>query len=305
MPRTTRLLIPDQATVYHVMSRSALLDLPLGDSEKDHLTSLIKRLGRLYFTEIIGFCCMGNHFHLLVRMLPEDTFSDAELQQRHELFFREEKRFSEGHIPFYRLKYASLSELIKELKQSFSRWYNRRTGRRGFFWSERFKSVIVENGESLINCLAYIDLNPVRAGIVSKPEDYRWSGLGCHVQQGNSDGCLSLDFGLNEYGPLDNNERLRRYRQYVYEVGELETSHGACIAPEIAEKERQRGYRLTRKERFLYRNRYFTDSAVIGSREFVFESFQRFRKVLNITRDRQPKRITGLDDMYSLKRLGI
>ena len=305
MPRTSRLLIPGQATVYHVMSRSALPGLPLSDAEKDHLTFLMKRLSRLYLTEIIGFCCMGNHFHLLVRMLPEDTFSDAELQQRHELFFGEEKRFSEGHIPFYRLKYACLSEFIKELKQSFSRWYNRRTGRRGFFWSERFKSVIVENGETLINCLAYIDLNPVRAGIVSKPEDYRWSGLGCHVQQGNSDGCLSLDFGLNEYGPLDNNERLRRYRQYVYEVGELETSHGACIAPEIAEKERQRGYRLTRKERFLYRNRYFTDSAVIGSREFVFESFQRFRKVLNITRDRQPKRITGLDDMYSLKRLGI
>ena len=305
MPRTTRLLIPDQATVYHVMSRSALLDLPLGDSEKDHLTSLIKQLSRLYFTEILGFCCMGNHFHLLVRMLPEDTFSDAELQQRHEFFFGEEKRFSEGHIPFYRLKYASLSELIKELKQSFSRWYNRRTGRRGFFWSERFKSVIVENGETLINCLAYIDLNPVRAGIVTKPEDYRWSGLGCHVQQGNLDGFLSLDFGLNEPGQIDPAERLRRYRQYVYEVGELETSHGACIAPEIAERERRRGYRLTRKERFLYRNRYFTDSAVIGSREFVLESFQRFSKVLNITKDRQPKRITGLDDMYSLKRLGI
>jgi len=286
------------------MSRTALEGLPLGDAEKDYLTTLIIQLSRLYFTEILGFCCMGNHFHLLVRMLPEENFSDAELHQRHELFFGEQKRFCEGHIPSYRFKYSSLSELIKELKQSFSRWYNRRSGRRGFFWSERFKSVIVENGETLINCLAYIDLNPVRAGIVEKPEDYRWSGLGYHVQQGNSDGFLSLDFGLNEYVPLDNNERLRRYRQYVYEVGELETSHGACIAPEIAEKERRRGYSLTRKERFLYRSRYFTDSAVIGSREFVLESFHRFRKVLNINKDRQPKRITGLDNMYSLKRLG-
>ena len=304
MPRTSRLLIPDQATVYHVMSRTALEGLPLGDAEKDYLTTLIKQLSRLYFTDILGFCCMGNHFHLLVRMLPEDNFSDVELQQRHELFFGEEKRFSEGHIPFYRLKYASLSELIKELKQSFSRWYNRRTGRRGFFWSERFKSVIVENGETLINCLAYIDLNPVRAGIVAKPEDYRWSGLGYHVQQGNLDGFLSLDFGLNEPGQIDPAERLRRYRQYVYEVGELEASHGACIAPEIAKKERRRGYTLTRKERFLYRSRYFTDSAVIGSREFVLESFQRFRTALNISKDRQPKRIAGLEGMYSLKRLG-
>jgi REP element-mobilizing transposase RayT len=287
------------------MSHSALSGLPLGNLEKDHLTSLIKLLSRLYFTEILGFCCMGNHFHLLVRMLPEDTFSDAELQQRHKRFFGEDKRFCEGHIPFYRLKYASLSEFIKELKQSFSRWYNRLTGRRGFFWSERFKSVIVENGETLINCLAYIDLNPVRAGIVAKPEDYRWSSLGCHVQQGNSDGFLSLDFGLNEPGPLDNADRLRRYRKYVYEIGELETLHGARIAPETVEKERRKGYTLTRKDRFLFRSRYFTDSAVIGSREFVLENFQRFRAALNITNDRQPKRITGLDGVYSLKRLGV
>ena len=46
-----------------------------------------------------------------------------------------------------------------------------RDGRNGFFWSERFKSVIVDNGETLINCLAYIDLNPCRAGIVEKPEE--------------------------------------------------------------------------------------------------------------------------------------
>jgi len=305
MPRTTRLLIPDQATVYHVMSRTALPGLPMGDAEKDHLTSLIKQLSRLYFTEILGFCCMGNHFHLLVRMLPEESFSDAELQQRHEVYFGDQKRFCQGHIPFYRSKYASLSEFIKELKQSFSRWYNRRTDRRGFFWSERFKSVIVENGDTLINCLAYIDLNPVRAGIVAKPEDYRWSSLGCHVQQGNPDGFLSLDFGLQHSGEEDNEERLRRYRQYVYEAGELETEHGARIASEIAEKERGKGYKLSRKDRLMYRSRYFTDSAVIGTREFVQDSFQRFKTALNIQKDRQPKRITGLDGMYSLKRLGV
>jgi len=305
MPRTSRLLIPTQATVYHVMSRSALQGLSsMGDSEKEYLISLMKQLSRLYFTEILGFCCMGNHFHLLVRMLPEENFTDTELQIRHERFFGQKKRFCEGHIPFYRLKYASLSEFIKELKQSFSRWYNRRMDRRGFFWSERFKSVIVGKGETLINCLAYIDLNPVRAGIVARPEDYRWSSLGCHVQQGNTDGFLSLDFGLNAAGEIDTAERLRRYRQYVYEVGELETGHGARIAPEIAQKERRKGYTLTRKDRFLHRSRYFTDSAVIGSREFVMESFQRFRATLNISKDRQPKRIAGLDGMYALKRLG-
>ena len=305
MPRTTRLLIPDQATVYHVMSRSALPGFPLGDVEKDYLMHLMKSLSRLYFTEILGFCCMGNHFHLLVRMLPDEDFSDADIRQRHELFFGEQKKFCEGHIPFYRHKYASLSNFVKELKQRFSRWYNKRTGRKGFFWSERFKSVIVENGETLINCLAYIDLNPVRAALVARPEDYRHSSLGYHVQQGNADGFLSLDFGLQHADEADDEERLRRYRQYVYEAGELETSHGARIDAEIAEQERGKGYRLSRKDRLMYRSRYFTDSAVIGSRAFVQAGFERFRSALNIRKDRQPKRIAGLEGMYSLKRLGV
>jgi putative transposase len=87
-----------------------------------------------------------------------------------------------GQIPAYRTKWEKLSEFIKEIKQSFSRYYNQRHKRKGFFWSDRFKSVLVENGETLINCLAYVDLNPVRAGIVGRPDDYRWNSLGYHQQ---------------------------------------------------------------------------------------------------------------------------
>ena len=57
----------------------------------------------------------------------------------------------------------------------------------------------MDNGETLINCLAYIDLNPVRAGIAKKPEEYRWCSLGYHVQANNRDRFLSTDFGLREF----------------------------------------------------------------------------------------------------------
>jgi len=99
-------------------------------------------------------------------------------------------------IRLLREKWGNLSEYMKEIKQGFSRFYNRLHKRKGFFWSDRFKSVIVDKGETLINCLAYIDLNPVRAGIVKQPEKYRWCSLGYHVQRHNEDGFLSMDFGL-------------------------------------------------------------------------------------------------------------
>jgi hypothetical protein len=57
--------------------------------------------------------------------------------------------------------------------EGFARFYNRRHNRLGYFWGDRFKSVIVENRQTLINCLAYIDLNPLRAGLVERPEQYR------------------------------------------------------------------------------------------------------------------------------------
>ena len=69
----------------------------------------------------------------------------------------------------------------------FARYYNRRHDRRGYFWGDRFKSVIVDKGETLVNCLAYIDLNPMRAGLVDRPEDYRWNSLGHHLQTENKD----------------------------------------------------------------------------------------------------------------------
>ena len=77
------------------------------------------------------------------------------------------------------------------------------------------------NGDTLINCLAYIDLNPVRAGIVEKPEQYRWSSIGYHIQRYNEDGFLSLDFGLKEFGVKDSSDRLRYYRKFLYEKGSI------------------------------------------------------------------------------------
>jgi len=187
MPRIARLLRTGEQTIYHVMSRTALDGFPLGDVEKDYLVNLFKQLGRLYFAEIIGYCAMGSHFHLLVKMLPESDFSDEQIKQRFGTYFGKNRFLSDEQIPFFREKFSSLSELVKEIKMGFSRFYNRRHNRRGFFWGDRFKSVIVEKGETLINCLAYIDLNPVRAGLVKRPEDYRWSSIGYHAQTNNKD----------------------------------------------------------------------------------------------------------------------
>ncbi|MDY6857112.1 MAG: hypothetical protein SWO11_20905 [Thermodesulfobacteriota bacterium] len=82
------------------------------------------------------------------------------------MYYVDNKRgLTDGQIPSSREKWSNLSEYVKEIKQGFSRFYNKFHHGKGFFWSDRFKSIIEENGETLINCLAYIDLNPTLAGI--------------------------------------------------------------------------------------------------------------------------------------------
>jgi putative transposase len=306
MPRIPRMVINDETTVYHVMSRSALDGFPLGDIEKDFMLDLIKRYTALYFVEILGICIMGNHFHILVKTLPEYKFTDQDIKKRCVGFYGDDRAFTDGLIPSLRSKLSNLSEFVREIKVGFARYYNKRHNRRGYFWGDRFKSVIVDKGETLINCLAYIDLNPLRAGIVSRPEDYRWNSLGYHVQTNNRDNFLSTDFGLKEFNVKNEKERIRRYRRYVYEAGAVnrpEKGNTKVIGDRILEKERKREYELSRSDRFRYRTRYFTDSGVIGSKEFVSKTYMRFKHHFISKNEKIPKPIKGLSGVYSLKRL--
>ena len=306
MPRTSRMIIADEKAIYHVMSRTALEGFPLKDVEKDFLLDLIRRLSKLYLVEILGFCIMGNHFHLLVKMFPDFDFTDEDIIKRYAEFYGDEEAFAEGQLPYWRQKLSNLSEFIREIKVGFARYYNRRHHRRGYFWGDRFKSVIVENGETLINCMAYIDLNPLRAGLVDRPEQYRWNSLGYHVQTKNRDKFLSTDFGLKDFNVKSRKERVRRYRRYVYEAGSLnqpEKGRIKVIEDQVLEKERHRDFELSRSDRFRYRTRYFTDSGIIGSKAFVAENYRRFKHLFFSKHVKKPKPIKGLEGMYSLKRL--
>jgi hypothetical protein len=86
------------------------------------------------------------------------------------------RRDAAGRVEEIRHRYTrrmhDLSWFMKSLLERFTKWFNGRHSRSGTLWEDRFKSVIVESGA------AYIDLNPVRAGMVDDPADYRWSGYG-------------------------------------------------------------------------------------------------------------------------------
>jgi len=305
MPRVPRMVVTDsgQKAAYHVISRTALDGLPFGKVEKDELVRVIRRLSVVYCVEVLGFAVMGNHFHLLIEVSSGDMVSDEEVRKRFHLLYGEETEFPDGRVEEYRERFCSLSAYVKDIKQRFSCFYNKRKKRRGTLWGERFKSVLVEQGNTLIHCLAYIDLNAVRAGIVKRPEDYRWCSIGYHIQTGNRGGFLSTDLGTPYFGVDDPATQLRTYREYLYHIGAIHKRGKATLSKKILDEETAEDFEINRVRRFRYRTRYFTDSGIIGSRAFVETRYESFKDHFQWTRDRIPKRVRGIEGMYSLKRL--
>ena len=151
-----------------------------------------------------------------------------------------------------------------------------------------------------------MELNLIRAGLVQKPDDYRWNSLGYHAQTNNSEGFLSLNFGVAEFGEVDEDERLRLYRRFVYEAGAVDhpnKPNAKKIRKNVLRKARKKNFKPTRMERFLVRSSYFTDSGVIGSKAFVSDAFCQFQDVFQNPGRRSPKPIHGLSGVYSLKKL--
>ncbi len=269
MARIPRKFLKNPNAAYHVISRTALPGHNvLGPAEKDHLLYLFRWLSKIFFVEVYGFCIMGNHFHLLCRMLPPESFSDEEIIYRIKLYYGDRRKIclTRDRIVYFRKRFSDLSRFVQEIKQRFSRWYNKIHNRKGYFWSDRFKSVIIEKGEALLNCLAYIDLNPVRAGLVERPEHYRWCSLGYHLGTGNKEEFLSTNLGIIEFTNKGYRKRLEIYRKFVYEKGGIGDRH------------------KVNKDSFQQRIRYFSEGLFIGTEKFVKEALAELKERLGLKR---------------------
>lgn len=81
---------------------------------------------------------------------------------------------------------GALGRMMQSLGRNYVRYFNSRHQRTGTLWEGRFKSSLVDSERYLLTCYRYIELNPVRAGIVDHPERYRWSSFSCNARGQNN-----------------------------------------------------------------------------------------------------------------------
>jgi putative transposase len=144
MTRPPRLEVA--GALYHVTTRGVRQDaIFVDDRDRLALLTILTRSLRMCEARLFAFCLMGNHYHLVVQM-----------QQ------------------------ANLSVLMHRVNGTFSLSFNRRHGRRGHVFDGRFKALHVDRDAYLLEVCRYVDLNPVRAGMVGSPGQWVWSSYGSH-----------------------------------------------------------------------------------------------------------------------------
>ena len=329
---------PLESYCYHVMSRTCGGEIWFDDVEKEALRRVIWRMAEFSGIKIVTYCLMGNHFHLLAEVPHRQTWlqrfdgADGETKLFQHLSILYSKTYlgllrdeladlrqrgmgvlADQKIDALKKRFCDLSLFVKEIKERFSRWFNKRRGRRGTLWMDRFKSVLVEGkGEPLRTMAAYIDLNPVRAGLVKDPKDYRWCG--CAEALGGSRRaqrglCKALGKPVDGWKSASAAEA---YRCLLHTNGrEIKDAQNENVVRRGLSVESARAVlvekgKLSTAELVRLRVRYFTDGVALGSQEFVEGIFEAQRELFGPRRKAGARRIMESDaPFYSLRRLRV
>ena len=192
----------ERPVIYHCITRVVERRFAFGKVEKEQFRTYMRMYENFSGCKVLSYCLMCNHVHLLLEVPPlkPGGLSDEELLKRLGAIYSEAyvvgvaRELQEAREQIaaglgtgllvtrvherYTYRMHDLGEFMKTLLLRFSRWFNIQHKRSGALWESRYKSVLVEEGVAAQTMAAYIDLNPVRAGMVEDPADYRWSSYG-------------------------------------------------------------------------------------------------------------------------------
>lgn len=304
----------DKPAIYHCISRVVERRLAFGPQEKERFRVLMRMMESFSGCRVLSYCIMSNHFHLLLEVPPMPLrcegsgikgLSDQELIKRLSAIYPEstvahvavelQNAQASGNQSYrddiharYTYRMNDLGQFMKTLLQRFTQWFNGRHERTGRLWEDRFKSVIVESGTASRSIAAYIDLNPLRARMVEDPADYRWSSYGEAVGGGTKGGGKKAREGLvracmSQHGVGFEVEKWKEVSRIHHRNMGYALQRGGNHAVAMRDTERDGTDHAEESiihfaDMLRHRVRYFTDGAVIGSKEFVNEVFSGARE---------------------------
>jgi len=171
---------------YHVTSRgNEQKDVFKSRRDREQFLSYLKSSTERYGAVIHAYCLMSNHYHLLLET-PE----------------------------------GNLSQIMRHINGAYTTYFNVKRKRAGHLFQGRFKAILVEADEYAAELSRYIHLNPVKVGIVARPEEYEWSSYRYYIGQAEAPTWLRTSFILAYFGGMSGVEN---YREFINEFREQES----------------------------------------------------------------------------------
>ncbi len=291
--RLPRLKIDTAAAWYHCYARvnGSLSAFPL-DHPAAHrkLLEIIHHYVLGYRCQLAGFSIMGNHYHLVIHFEAFRQLSPEELEKRARHFYPKPEQtahWRKHRWERFNRRLFDISELMRNVQMAYAKWHNRRFHRRGSFWEGRFKSTLLADLDAIQECLIYVELNPVRAGLVQRPE--QWIRSSAYLRDLKADHWL---LSLEDLFP-ESRQFYEHYRARLFYRGALPRQPGdKAISERVLGEEERRGF--SREGSYRKRLRFFTDGLVIGGEECVRNWITQLRRQGKYVRRRHPIPHEGL-----------
>jgi len=293
--RSARIKVsPEESeAAYHVISRTVNGERLFDDVSKEVLRKQIWQVSDYCGVQVVTYVILENHFHLVVLVPRKAVVTDEELVRRYRVLYQRPTQYQTARLEVVIAELATgglraaewrrrqlslmgdLSNFVKLLKQRFSIWFNKSHSRFGTLWAERFKSNLVQPlGLALATASAYNDLNPVRAGVVDDPKDYRFCGYADAVA-GNERARVGI---MRLVGRESWEEAQKAYREMLFSRGASAKEGEARLSDEQLREVINTGGKLPIAAVLRCRVRYFTEGAILGSQAFVRLQLEAYRR---------------------------
>jgi len=152
---------------------------------KQWLENRMANLSQIFAVDLLAYAIMSNHYHIVVSLRPSksDTWSDNEIKERWSKVFSMPEEASAEKLALWRERLCSLSWFMRCLNEPLARVANREDDCKGRFWEGRFRCQALLDEAALIRCMAYVDLNPIRAAVAKTPETSPHTSIAARIRQ--------------------------------------------------------------------------------------------------------------------------